>query len=674
MESKYTVIDDIKAQKRYEDSPVEILRFQILQDTENGEKFLRYTMKNIGQKEIKAVHISIFCYDSEGNKTDEVEAFEYRGIFAKRGECFGEDEVIPINHMASEKFDLYINHVFFYDKTVWNSRRILTLQNPQQLMSENPSFEEMKLACKKAGIGEQAKYVPDIVDRFWRCTCGQMNESNANSCANCKAERSVLNEIFHEDYLKKMQDILKEKKNQKKEKKLQEKNEKRRQKLEENTQNIKRWGTTFMPAIVLIAVLAVALFVGEKFVFPAYHYKKGQKQLEAEQYILAQRQFEKSGDYKDAKKLEAYAGALADIEQIKDETDLGEIYNNIVELDGFQGANMLLDENSYLKQIKALQGKWVSYDGGKRTTYKFSNGNITINGQNVYKIIALGNKIGLQSGERGEIANIVSSDNNEIVMETETEVKVFHKKVKDEKSIYFPVDSYKKVLERMLQDKHKIVDKLKKNSSLYACLNFIDYLYGEGYAQFVQVEKASTKSLDQAQALTLVDGTEVQYQKEIRIDVIARSQEEGMEAEEKHYIGYFDASGETLVALNELGSGILDEENDRKLVEQFNSLNIPNIATLICKQVIDTEMKKDSSLKTRYFTVTAAKTEKSLDGGMFVYIWGTDCNGVNRRIDGVVNYTYQIESTNSEEEQFDRGLYVGSPVYDYAQELAAYLK
>ncbi len=680
MEPKYAVIDDIRAQKRYEDSPVEILRFQILQDTENGKKFLRYTMKNIGEKVIKAVHISIFCYDSYGNKTDEIAAFEYKKIFADKDECFGEDEVIPLNHMTSEKFDLYINHVFFKDKTVWNSRRILTLEHPQQPISEHPSFEAMKLACKKAGIDKQARYIPDIVDRFWRCTCGQMNESNANYCTKCKAERTVLNEIFHPDYLDEMQDMLEEKKNQIKEEKIQERNEQMKQNLKKNTQKIRRWGRVLVPTVAAVAVLAVALFVGRKFVFPVYYYEKAQEQLEAGQYILAQRQFAKSKDYKNAEKFEKYASALADIEQIKEETDLGEIYNKIASLDGFQGVNMVLDENPYLKQIKDLQGDWDSYEGGKKRTYKFTNGNITINGQNVYKIIALGSGIGLQSGERGEIGRLTLTDNNEIVMETETEVKVFHKQVSGEDSIYFPVDSYEKVLERTLQDKHKIVDRIKKNSSMYACLNLLEYLYGEGYTQFVQLEKLSVQNLEKEETLLLTDNTEVQYQKEVYIDVISKSEdlrrknEKGAEVKIEHYVGYFDASGENLVAFNELENEISDQENNRKLVEQFNSYEIPNIAIPICKQVIETKMQEDSSLKDKYFTVTAANIEKSADGGMLVYIWGIDSNGTSQRIDGVVNYTYQVESINAEEEQFDRELYVGSRIYDYAEELAAYLK
>lgn len=680
MESKYAVIDDIKAQKRYEDSPVEILCFQILQDTENGKKFLRYTMKNIGKKVIKAVHISVFCYDSYGNKTDEIAAFEYKGIFAKEEECFGEDENIPLTYMTSEKFDLYINHVFFEDKTVWNSRRILTLEHPQQLMSEHPSFEAMKFACKKAGIVKQAKYIPDIIDRFWRCTCGQMNESNANHCTHCKVERTALNEIFHADYLEQMQDMLEEEKKQIKEEKIQERNEQMKKKLERNTQNIKRWAKVLVPTVAIVAVLAVALFVGKKFVFPVYYYEKAQEQLEAGQYILAQRQFAKSGDYKNAKKFKEYTSVLAEIEQIKEETDLGAIYNKIAELDNFQGVNAILDENIYLKQIKDLQGEWDSYEGGKKRTYKFSNGNITIHGQNVYKIIVMGDGIGLQSGERGEVAKVILVDNNEIVMETEEEVRVFHKQVSDEDSIYFPVDSYEKILERTLQDKHKIVDNIKKSSSMYACLNFVEYLYGECYAQFVKLEKASIRDLEQEETLVLTDNTEVQYQKEVYIDVISKSEnlrrknEKGAEVKIEHYVGYFDASGEKLVAFNELEGDISDKDNNRKLVEQFNSYNIPNITIPICKQVIETEMQKDSSLKSKYFIVTAASVEKSTDGGMFVYIWGTDCNGTSRRIDGVVNYTYQIESTNSEEGQFDREFYVGSRIYDYAQELAAYLK
>ncbi len=677
MESKYAVIDDIKAQRRYEDSPVEILRFQILQDVENGKKFLCYTMKNIGDKIIKAVHISIFCYDSYGNKTDEIKGFEYKSVFANREEWFGENCIIPLTYMLSEKFDLYINHVFFDDKTVWNSARILNLEHPQQLISDHSSFEAMKFACEKAGIARQAKFVPDIIDRFWRCTCGQMNQSNVNQCINCKTDRTVLNEIFHVDYLEQMQGALEKKKKKMKEEKIQERNEQIKQKLEENT---RQWGKVAVPIVATVAVFAVAAFIGTKFIFPAYYYEKAQKQLEAGQYILAQRQFEKSKNYKNAEQFEKYASALAEVEQIKDESNIGEIYNKIVELDGFQGANMILDENSYLKQIKNLQGEWNLYDGGKKRTYKFSDGNITINGQNIYQIVAVGDGIGLRAGERGEILTVTSVDENEILLETEAETKIFHRQEDDESSIYFPVNSYEKVLQKTLQDKHKIVDKMKSNSSIYACLNLIEYLYGEGYAQFVSLEKIYVKNLNKAKTLVLTDGTEVKYKKEVYIDVIGkaedlkRKEQKGAEVKIEHYVGYFDATGENLVAYNELEKEISDQENNKKLAEKFNSYDIPNITIPICKQVIETEIQKDTSLKNNYFTVTAVNVEKSTENGMIVHIWGSDCTGTNRRIDGVVNYTYQVESTSFEEEQFDKNVYIETPVYDYAEELAAYLK
>lgn len=680
MESKYAVIDDIKAQKRYEDSPVEILRFQILQDIEDGKKFLRYTMKNIGDKVIKAVHISIFCYDSYGNKTDEIVGFEYKSVFAKREECFGEDCVIPLTHMMSEKFDLYINHVFFEDKTVWNSIRILNLEHPQQLMSEYPLFEVMKFACQKAGIARQAKYIPDIIDRFWRCTCGQVNQSNANQCINCKTDRTILNEVFHEENLKQMQKMLEQEKKQIKEEKIQERNKEIKHKLQGNTNNIKQWVKVAVPIMAGVIVFSIAAFIGNKFVFPVYYYENAQKQLEAGQYILAQRQFQKSKNYKNAEQFQKYASVLSEIEQIKDESNLGEIYNKIVGLDGFQDSNMILDENSYLKQIKDLQGEWNLYDGGKKRTYKFSDGNITINGQNIYQIVAMGQGIGLRSGERGEIWTVTSVDENEILMETEAQVKVFHRKENDENSIYFPVDSYETILQKTLQDKHKIVDKMKENSSIYACLNLIEYLYGEGYAQFVKLEKVYIKNLNKAKTLMLTDDTTVEYKKEVHIDVIGnaedlkRKNQRGVEVKTEHYVGYFDEKGENLVAYNKIEKEILDQENNRKLVEKFNSYDIPNITIPICKQVIETEMQKDTSLENNYFTVTAVSVEKSAENGMLVHIWGSDSKGVSRRIDGVVNYTYQIESTSSHEEQFDKNAYVETPVYDYAEQLAAYLK
>lgn len=679
MESKYAVIDDIRAQKTYEDSQIEILRFQILQHKENGSKFLRYTMKNVGEKVVKSVQISVICYDSDKNKTDEIKAYEYKDIFAQPGECFGRQYVIPIQNSDSEQFDLYIDHVFFENHMVWNSRRILSLEHPQATIEGQKNADEMKLACKKANI-TNATYVPDIIDRFWRCTCGQMNESNANRCEKCKTEQTLLNETFHKEYLDKLKGEVKKEKEQQRKKEARERRQALKQKVQKRTKKAQTVHSQYKNQIIPIALCAVVLLVGgflaNNYILPMYHYSKGQKQLKNEQYILAQRQFEKSKNYKDAQKYEQYAVALADLEQVQDETNVGDIYNEVVQLGNFNDASSLLDKNTYLRKIKQWQGQWYLYEDGKRRTYEFSNGNVSINGQKVYQLVAVGNSVGLQSGQRGEIGTTTSLNNNEIVLETDTQVKVFHKKEENESSVYFPIDSYQTVLETVLQKKHKVVEKIKKNSSVYACYNLIDYLYGEGYAQFVTVKKAAVTNYEKEQSITLDDKTSVTYKKIIYIDVASKQDEdnETSQAETKHYVGYFDAAGENLVAYNEVETEISDEDADRSVVTKYNAYDIPNVTIPICQQVIETEMEKDNSVEDDYFNVSAVDVQKTEQDGYSIKIWGTDSNGIQKRIDGEVGYSYDIQSTTSQNESFDRNAYVGTATYDYAEQLAQYLQ
>ncbi len=685
MELKYAVVDDIKAKKRYEDSPVEILRFQILREEQTNKTFLCYTMKNIGKKVIKAVHFSIFCYDDSDNKVDEISAFEYKRVFAKEGECFAHDRTVPLSSEGAKakKFDLFINHVFYDDKTVWNSKRILNLEHPQQLISEHPDAEVMLFACKKSGIVKYAKYVPDIIDRFWRCTCGQMNKSNANQCIKCKTDKGLLNKVFHKDYLEEMQGKLEERKKRVREKKIREKNRWIQRKFEKNAQNIKYLCKKAAPAFLFLFVAALVIFLGREIILPAYHYEKGKKQLDYGQYVMAKQQFEKSRQYKNSEQFSQYVSALVDLEQVKDEMDLGDIYNKVVELDGFQGANMLLGDNFYLKQIKALQGKWTLYEEGVKKTYDISDGNILLNKKNVYRILAIGRGIGIQSGNRGEIAKITSVTKNEMTAKSDSSVKIFHRQEIGASSIYFPVESYEKVLQKTLQDRHKVVEKMKRESSVYACFNLIQYLYSEGYAPFVKLERAYFKNLEEAGKEMLTDGTTVEYQKEIYIDVKktvsekTTGKENGQQAGDltvsEHYVGYFDKSGGNLVAYNKLEVPISSEDNNKKLVNRYNSYDIPNAAIPICKQVIETQMEKEGYLGDNYFRVAAAYVEKSATNGMIVHIWGNDASGVNKKIDGVVNYTYQIEKTSSSAEIFSKNDHIGTPIYDYAVQLADYL-
>ncbi len=203
----------------------------------------------------------------------------------------GKSDLIETGEVRAVYAYVLIKSVELPDGTFWINE---TVQRgkvyPEQeiLWQTDPLYEQIKHECD--GVTE-ARYMPDIIDGAWRCTCGQINLETSGECGNCGCSREWLKSHFDREYLnakkeesdKKNENIVRQKKNH----------------------NIHKLSNKIGAGIVIAcSVCAVALVVLTfAYFIPQFRYNKAARLAENCEYDEAIEIFQKLGNYSDAESM-----------------------------------------------------------------------------------------------------------------------------------------------------------------------------------------------------------------------------------------------------------------------------------------------------------------------------------------------------------------------------------
>lgn len=86
------------------------------------------------------------------------------------------------------------------DTLIWERESRSPLQLPEQalLWQTDPLYDQIRRECE--GV-VQPVFRPDTLDSLWRCTCGQINLDETETCGRCHTARKWLDDHFDEAYL-----------------------------------------------------------------------------------------------------------------------------------------------------------------------------------------------------------------------------------------------------------------------------------------------------------------------------------------------------------------------------------------------------------------------------------------------------------------------------------------
>ena len=203
MSERYVRVFELPKNLYLENAPVVISAGALLKDRQTGKMIAQLKFKNITNKTIKALKISVLPLDTVGDKLDGEVFFEYLDLSASRSEVFGAKTPIKLPNNSTRGFTAAVKEVVFTDNSVWSEdgvwTSLCTSESLFALLKDSELVKQYKLE-----FSDKCENQP-VEDRdIWICSCGEINKNSESTCFKCEC---YLEELKNVDL-----EVLKEKK------------------------------------------------------------------------------------------------------------------------------------------------------------------------------------------------------------------------------------------------------------------------------------------------------------------------------------------------------------------------------------------------------------------------------------------------------------------------------
>lgn len=120
MSERYTRIFTLPANLQTEDAPITITSGRLLYDNEKDRKVVVLKFKNVSDKEIQSVIVSIKPFNSKGAELDTIPQYTYTDLQAQSNTEFGNKKAITVASRTAASFDVEVKSVLFGDGSSWS--------------------------------------------------------------------------------------------------------------------------------------------------------------------------------------------------------------------------------------------------------------------------------------------------------------------------------------------------------------------------------------------------------------------------------------------------------------------------------------------------------------------------------------------------------------------------
>lgn len=197
MSERYTKVFNLAENLYSLNSPVLISAGALLKDNINDKIVAQIKFKNISNKIIKAVRISIRSYDVVGIEQEYKIQHEYLDLAVERDEEFGQKEPVFLKENTARSFSVTVDEIIFSDNSIWlyNGEEQKSLSKLNKI---SELFDEEIAKQYKIEYGEQCNYKVTTDRDLWICTCGHINHEYEKQCALCKRSLEKYNNVSFE--------------------------------------------------------------------------------------------------------------------------------------------------------------------------------------------------------------------------------------------------------------------------------------------------------------------------------------------------------------------------------------------------------------------------------------------------------------------------------------------
>lgn len=163
-------------------SPVVLAAGALLEDTKLPRLVAQLKFKNISPKSITALTVTI------RTEAAAVE-FRYSGLSAGRGQTFGQYTAVVLPEEQLKRFTVLVNAVVFEDGTVWKASKDAVWQALPGFTALESVMEEPELLALSRKALRNARYVFEVHEDLWYCSCGGVNRDAEAKCHRCGTGR-----------------------------------------------------------------------------------------------------------------------------------------------------------------------------------------------------------------------------------------------------------------------------------------------------------------------------------------------------------------------------------------------------------------------------------------------------------------------------------------------------
>lgn len=288
MSERYTKLFALEKDQFCPGSPLIICAGALLMDNYSKKLLAQLKFKNIENRTINSVKISITMLDSAGREFGEPIEYQYLDLNIKRDDEFGQKTAFVLQSPNVRSYRVAVTEILFDDSTqwIWDKSPWQAL-NPMLSLKEALGDEELA-SQYRIRYGLDCEFEPQEQQGLWFCTCGAVNHLDERSCHSCHRVYSALKDVNISSLRCECAERLKAE------------NEQQQEAVECTKEKRKKRHSLYLALIPLTIIIALIIVFVPGEVKKARAYDSAANLLASGKYAEAESAFEALGNYRNS--------------------------------------------------------------------------------------------------------------------------------------------------------------------------------------------------------------------------------------------------------------------------------------------------------------------------------------------------------------------------------------
>ena len=200
MSERYTKLFSLPKNLYAEGSPVIIEAGVLTLDNNTNSVFVQLKFRNISDKEIKALSVTLKAYYVTGKEASEPVKYQYLDFCSHVDEEFGAKTPILLHDNTVRSFSVHIDDVVYADNTVGEVNLDYSESVPEQhLLCKTDGWNNDTASEFKKLTNDKCVYAVCEYKDLWLCSCGCVNRADKDEkCRSCGVAYDLLKSVTPE--------------------------------------------------------------------------------------------------------------------------------------------------------------------------------------------------------------------------------------------------------------------------------------------------------------------------------------------------------------------------------------------------------------------------------------------------------------------------------------------